>query len=413
MPSRRGEYLVKERIVNTAKARCARPMNRPERDLEPMAPLRARLEGTTAMSLSEPTPDTASSPGARRGPIVTAEDILAVQRHMDLACVSLFLNTEPGHPLDAKGMARLGGLHREALGRLRSDAAGPHADVVRHLDQMVAKARLPRSGRAVALFANSFHAQIIDLPITVPERVVIDVNFATRDLVRALHRTPRHAVLVLSAKEAKLYEGQAGTLRPVVGSRFPLAATDQQRRETSEPFLHIVDSALGAYLRLHPTPLVLAGAEPTVSRFRALSRNVSRLAAVVKGNHLRTPLDRLALLVSPHLEVYLRSREKEALALLEVRRGDNRAHLGVDAAWLVARWGRPEMLAVEHDFFYPARISADGDMLEPVSDLGAADVVDDIVDEIIEIILLRGGWVALLESGAIPAGARIAVTERR
>lgn len=214
MPSRRGEYLVKERIVNTAKARCARPMNRPERDLEPMAPLRARLEGTTAMSLSEATPDTASSPGARRGPIVTAEDILAVQRHMDLACVSLFLNTEPGHPLDAKGMARLGGLHREALGRLRSDAAGPHADVVRHLDQMVAKARLPRSGRAVALFANSFHAQIIDLPITVPERVVIDVNFATRDLVRALHRTPRHAVLVLFGQGGQALRRPSGDPAP-------------------------------------------------------------------------------------------------------------------------------------------------------------------------------------------------------
>jgi len=251
------------------------------------------------------------------------------------------------------------------------------------------------------------------LPILVPERVVIDVNFATRDLVRALHRTPRHTVLVLSAKEAKLYEGQGGTLRPVLGSRFPLSATEQQRRGSSEPFLQVVDAALGAHLRLHPTPLVLAGAEPTVSRFRALSRNVGRLAAVVKGNHVRTPLDRLAQLVSPHLEVYLRSREKEALALLEVRRGDKRAHLGVDAAWLVARWGRPEMLAVEHDFFYPARLSSDGDSLEAVSDVGAADVVDDIVDEIIEIILLRGGWVALLESGAIPGGARIAVTEQR
>lgn len=214
MPSRRGEYLVKERIVNTAKARCARPMNRPERDLEPMAPLRARLEGTTAMSLSRTPAHSASIPDVRRGPIVTAEDILAVQRHMDLACVSLFLNTEPGHPLDAKGMARLGGLHREALGRLRSDAAGPHADVVRHLDQMVAKARLPRSGRAVALFANSFHAQIIDLPITVPERVVIDVNFATRDLVRALHRTPRHAVLVLFGQGGQALRRPSGDPAP-------------------------------------------------------------------------------------------------------------------------------------------------------------------------------------------------------
>jgi hypothetical protein len=55
------------------------------------------------------------------------------------------------------------------------------------------------------------------------------------------------------------------------------------------------------------------------------------------------------------------------------------------------------MLAVDESLFHPARISDDGDPLVPVSDVEHPDVIDDAVDELIELVLSRGGWVAFTE----------------
>jgi len=157
---------------------------------------------------------------------------------------------------------------------------------------------------------------------------------------------------------------------------------------------------------------VVVGAEPTLSTFCGLSKNLDRLAGKVVGNHVHVRLDVLSGRIAPRIEDYLRSRQEEALHLLGIRTGQGRARIGIDAAWLAAQRERPEMLAVETDFFYPARVSADGDYLDPAQDVEDPAVTDDCVDEIIERVLDRGGWVALVDPGSIPTGGRIALTSK-
>lgn len=86
---------------------------------------------------------------------------------------------------------------------------------------------------------------------------------------------------------------------------------------------------------------------------------------------------------------------------------------GITAAWLAATHERPEMLAVEDTLVYPARLAADGDLLVPADDAESPDVIDDAVDELIELVLHRGGWVALVEDGALADHYRIALTLRK
>jgi hypothetical protein len=70
------------------------------------------------------------------------------------------------------------------------------------------------------------------------------------------------------------------------------------------------------------------------------------------------------------------------------------------------------MLVVEEGFFHPARISADGDFLTPADDVEHPDVIDDAVDELIELVIQRGGWVAFAEDGALADHDRVALTVR-
>lgn len=343
---------------------------------------------------------------------VSASAVLVLQSMTSYPSVSLLMPTRPGRLREDEAV-RLEALRDSVMRRLRQEGVSSADRMLAELDQLITTAGDVTLDRGLALYVNEHHAQLLVLPIEVKERTVVDPTFATRDLVRALHRTPRHVVLALSAREARLFESQVGSLRPADTTKFPMkACNDKQRKEGTEAFLYRVDQALGAHLRLRPGPVVLIAAEPTLSRFTQSSTNLSRLAGKVAGNHITTPLPEVADLVAPHMDAYLASRQDEAVALLEHRRGQDRAILGLESVWLASRWERPEMLAVEDDFFFPARIAPDGDSLQAADDVEHPDVIDDVVDELVEQVLARGAWVALVEPGRIPDDQRIALTTR-
>jgi hypothetical protein len=350
-------------------------------------------------------------PPSTRQPLDIAT-VLAVQSVRGYPCISLVLHTTEADRLTDADRVRLEALAATAARRVRAENPERGAEALHRLDEAVTAAVDRPARHGLALFVNPDVTEVVDLPVTVTDRCVVDPTFATRDLVRALHRTPRHVLLVLAADEARLFDGALGRLSPVVGTAFPLSADDRSgRRPGSEGFVRDVDRALGSYLRLHPAPLVLAAAEPTLSQFTGVSRNLARFAGVVPGNHLTTPLAELSRRARPLLEDYLNSREDEALRLLDTRMGQRRAVAGIDACWQAARWERPEMLAVEEGFFYPARLDPDSDGLEAATDATEPGVIDDVVDELIEIVLTRGGWVALVRDGALDE--RVALTLQR
>jgi hypothetical protein len=346
---------------------------------------------------------------------LTPAAVLGLQGYRCDTSVSLLLTTRPGPDLDPGDRARLRALAGQARERLREHPEHDRDEITRvlaELDGMVEDLRGPVD-RAVALYASPVRTARFDLPVEVVDRCVIDPTFATRDLVRALHRTPRHVVLLLSADRARLLDAAQGALAPVAHG-FPRTDAGHRRGAPArESFLREVDRALGAHLQLHPAPLVVAAAQPTLSSFLQVSRNTARLAGSLGGHHLDTPTEDLQARIRPIIEQYLLSRQAEALALLSQREGQGRAVHGIADAWLASRWGRPEMLAVEQGYFQPARLTSGGDTLVPVAEVGRVgdpDVLDDAVDELIEAVLDRGGWVALLADGSLPADARVVLT---
>lgn len=351
----------------------------------------------------------------RRAAAPSPETVLLLQSVRSYPSVSLLATTTPGRRMstaDARTVIRLAG---EAAQRLRDDPSPGNEEVLRALDETVARVLSEPTGKAIGVFVNSAMQEVVRLPIPVTDRVVIDPTFATRDLLRGLHRTPRHVVLLLAEREARLLDGVGDQLTPPARSSFPMVAPEEPG--TTKPaavtsFFRQVDQALGTHLRLHPAPLVLVGAERTLAQFQQLSRNTGRLAGKVTGSLTSAPLTELVPRIRPVLERYLFSRQREALELIEHRRSRHRVVDGVAAAWLAARAERPEMLAVEEGFVFPARISDDGDFLAAAQDTDHPDVIDDAVDELIELVLQRGGWVAFVDDGALAEHDRVALTLR-
>jgi len=350
----------------------------------------------------------------------SADDVVLLQAIRDYPAVTLLMNTTPATVMTRDDATALRGMARRAAERLRREHLGAvEGAVIAAMERLTAQAATGPTSTAIAVYASRATAEIHRLPVSVRDRVVIDPTFATRDLIRALHRTPRHVVLVLTSREARLLEGVAGTMCPAARGGFPLHDDRRRRPDPARPglkdcdvaaFLRTVDAALGVYLRLHPAPLILVGPNQVLATFEELSTNLARLAGTISSNLANEPPSALARRTGPVLQQYLRSRQDEALELLDRRTSARRVAFGMPAVWLAARRERPEMLAVEEGLFYPARVSPDGDVLTPAGDVEHPDVVDDAVDELIELVLVRGGWVALVADGALAAHERVALT---
>lgn len=364
---------------------------------------------------------------------ITPSLITALQSVTGHPCVSLLLSTTPAQTMQREDAARLLGLYREAEARLVESAAlpGVGSSVLGPLRALVEEVGRGPASEAVAVFASAAMQTAVRLSLPVVDRVVVDPSFATRDLVRALHRTPRHVVLALSAHEARLFDGVGSQLYPAQSGAFPQTIDGQGpdsrgrgpggRRSARRPtdaedrraFLREVDRALGSYLRVRPAPLVLVGTERVVAEFRRVSSNLGRLAGWVPGSLVTSPTTDLVPRIRVVLEEYLVSRQREAVELLERRQGEGRVAAGIAAAWQAAYAERPEMLVVEESYFHPARIGRDGEVLDPdPADLEAPDVIDDLVDELIEAVLRRGGWVAFAGDDALAAYGGVALTVR-
>jgi hypothetical protein len=50
--------------------------------------------------------------------------------------------------------------------------------------------------------------------------------------------------------------------------------------------------------------------------------------------------------------------------------------------------------------------------LTPADDREGADVIDDAVDELVELVLLRGGWIAFAAEGSLDDREGVALVSR-
>lgn len=186
----------------------------------------------------------------------------------------------------------------------------------------------------------------------------------------------------------------------------------------SEDMLDEVDSALGRHRTEFPSPLVIAGTAELVDAFCRTSRHLHRLAGRITDANTPEAMQQLA---ARALESYLRSRGQEALQQVD-QAATQTPHLvatGLDECWVAAHQAPPSLLAVEQGYAQPGHHFAPFDTnAAPEDRIWLHDLHDDpflvhdLVDDLVEAVINRGGWVAFVPDGALADRGRVAlVTE--
>lgn len=344
-----------------------------------------------------------------------AVDPTTAGHHRRYPSISLLLPLDGPTPWPA----RLRGLEREVTARLQAEF-GPAVDrqLLARLADTVAGATAPPGARSLAVYVNADGSEAVGVAVAVRERAVIDDTFATRDLVHHELRSPRYWVLALSLDEPRLLRGLGGSLHPQPlalrdSTEQPSGNRDRRGRDRSDVLearrarrFRALDDALADALAGTSEPVIVVGAEPTLSRFLDRTRHVTRVESVVRRapDHDLTVLRRI---IEPAVAEVLGERRALALAALQRAVGAGTAASGIDQVWRDARRARGGMLVVEERFERPAVVTGDG-TLALAPDAAAAGVVDDIVDEVIELVLAAGGRVELVPDGTLAPHQHIA-----
>jgi hypothetical protein len=353
------------------------------------------------------------------------DELLGVR---DFPCVSILAPTERRVPENRQNGIRLKNLIKRAHDLLDRDF--PRRAILAVHERLDELARTLVSQPAldgIGLFVSRAVARREDFPFAVPERVVIDREFALREVVFALNRTVRYRVLVLGERPTRLLSGLSEHLVEVTNDDFPaeyerpgelvetpggvIAPRGRDRRQPRpagplnnphsgvEPgtereeyrkrFLHSIDDCFARIADADPLPLAIVGVVRELGFFEEVSRHARWVIAKVAGAHDETPPHELARLVWPiverkHREVSRARADRDLDSAIK----SGKVVFGIEESGRAAREGRAAVAIVEEGYRFPA--------------------VDEVVDE----VLRKGGEVVIVPDGTLPPRERLAVTLR-
>lgn len=329
-----------------------------------------------------------------------------LQRQICYPSVTVLQNTRPGDALHADDATSLIHLADIVDNRLDGDVADEtRRAITATIVELIGRASSESPTRALAICVSPQHQAIVRLGREVRSRVIIDDTFATRDMVADANRTASYRVITVSDRKARVLLGDRTRLVEERGAEWPLLKDDDQNLAQ---WSRAVSHAVQAIHREFPLPLVVAGVDRSVREL--LKLDGLEPIGTVPGNHDRTGWSDLHHLAWPLIVDWLRTDAARARTSLGVARDQHRYAGGLDEVWDLAQEGRVELLVVEDDYEVAARVR-DG-RLEPAKDTWSPDVIDDVIDELIETVLSKGGRAVMVPSGDLADSDRVGAVLR-
>lgn len=375
------------------------------------------------------------------------DDLQMLLESREPPCLSIYLPTHRRHPENQQDPIRyrnlLKALEESLLTQLSASEAGALLTPFRTLAGDADLWNHAWDGLAVFGAAGLF--RVIKLHRPVSELAVAAGSFHVKPLLRVLQSADRYQVLSLSRHQIRLFEGERDHLDEVeLAAGVPRTITEALGSELTEPhqtvasyggtgqganmrhghgsksdeedideerFFRVVDRAiLENHSRPSGMPLILAALTQYHTPFRKISRNpfLTGVGIEVDANSLSTEQLRQRAWIAAEPEIRSRLR-KLAEGFQEARSKG----LGTDKLAEVAHAAiesRIESLFVESERRIPGRL----DEVTGAITLGGIEdpQVDDLLDDLAELVLNRGGQVFVVPSMDMPTQSGVAAVLR-
>jgi hypothetical protein len=339
-------------------------------------------------------------------------------------------------------------LLRDANQKLNQSSYRDSVEKVKdRLNTIIETRRYENDTRGVAIFISTEVQELVPLPFHVEPKTYVGYGFHVRDLVFAMNRMEEYLVLHISEKKVMTLRGVGAQLVAVEIDDMPTGIqeagpehvkdrrfTDQNYGGISEGsgnfvqqgaqedtlervknFIVKIDHALGKYLGNENIRLIVMGVEKKLGYFKKWSKNLDKVIAYIEGNYDHASPKAIGDLAWPEVQKKLSQEKEEHLRMLEAAVGRLQFVSGISQAWQAAAEGRIKTLLVEKEFCCPAIVSEDGFTLD--LNINGKQVTpdklkEDAVDDLIELVLDKGGDIVFLENGKLQSHQHLAAITR-
>jgi Bacterial archaeo-eukaryotic release factor family 3 len=298
------------------------------------------------------------------------------------------------------------------------------------LEEWVKKVDYTRNLEGLGMFVSPSVNVLFKFPFPVKEKIVVSNSFEIRDVAYTESFAAPYYVLVLSEKNVRLLRGSLDTLVEIEDENFPDVYEDdheyqkpnrsssyasQSTVQTYEgdksvvvkmrtgQFFRVIDKRLTTYLVDEKTPLIIVAPNEEIALFEHKSKHQKNITGKIKGNYTFLNESQLAELVFPEYVRYTKAQTLKLIRKYTESIGYNLGVEGVNDIWHAVKEGKGRKLVVEKDFTQEAYTQSGENRLLFKEPQGAHKVIRDVIDDIIETMMGKGGEVYFTDNGKLEA----------
>lgn len=311
-------------------------------------------------------------------------------------------------------------------------------NLCRSIDELFQKIDFNHNQDGIGLFVSPSLKQLVHFPFPVQEKVIIGDSFEIRDLLLKKSYSIQHFLLVLSEKNARLFEGSFSDYEEIIDVNFPKNFNDDY--EYSQPsrgnsyagtastksyekdktiieeirlkrFFSEADKLLKMYLT-EKTPLLISGLPKNMALFESITSYGKQIVGKISGNYTNANHAKFANLSLMQLKTFFNKNNEKLIEEFEDKAGKGLGIEGIIETWSAAKDGKGFTLLVEKDYKCPAFIDKNGKELHLRPFKKFRKITTDAVDDVIEMVLNKKGNVVFVENGMLKDHQHISLITR-
>lgn len=338
--------------------------------------------------------------------------------------VTIYMNTNRTYPDNSKDAINLKNLVTEVEKRLNSEYGKKETILISNkLKEFTSEINHNYNLDSLIIFVSSNFFEYLRLPVKVKDNVIIGKNFATKVLIRSMLQTENYYILCLSRKTIRLIEAvNDSVVSEINDDIFPIKnesyidSEDIKRAWASsydnliKEFFNKADKHLVDYYKKNPKPVILAGDSRNISYYNEIADKKSIIIGYIEGNYDNTKANEIAKQTYTVIEKLLKEKQDNAIKEIELALKEQKLLTDLSDIYRAVRAGNGFKLFVEKNYFQPAVI--ENDLLIIKDNPSESGVIDDIVNEIINLVILKGGDILFLDSNKLNNNIKLALITR-
>jgi hypothetical protein len=369
-----------------------------------------------------------------------SNDLLTLQNEKSNICISIIMPTHRLSPDRRTDPVQLEKTIQQAKLLLQNKYDNTTiSPLVKAIDDWYEQIDFTHNTAGIGLFISKNVKGLIHFFFPVRERVMIDQSFDVRDLLYESYYDIPYVVLMVSQKEARLFNARLNNLTEITDTHFPkkneaeyeynrptrgssyvghafLKDFEKDKSVTKEIRLKSFFRETDELLKSYPTnglPLIVTGENKDLVCFGQVTTHWQDIACNIPGNYKTFNEHELGALTWKAMNLFLDNKKEKLVRDFKEKTGEGLGITGIENIWKAVQEGRGYKLLVEKDYSLPGYLANNNEydlQLQPPTQ--PHRLVPDVVNRLIEMVQEKNGEVIMVENDVLQDVKRLALITR-